>query len=307
MFKDSLPLISIITVNYKQTDVTLLLLESLRKCTYPNLEIIVVDNGSGQGMEPILRARYPEVLCITSVDNLGFAGGNNLGIQKSKGKYLFFINNDTEVEPNFLEPMVELMEKDPSIGLVSPKIIYFDTDHLIQYAGSTGINPFTGRGEKIGSFVKDTGQYNSTYETGLGHGAAMMIPRSVIGKVGMMPDIFFLYYEEHDWCEAIKRAGYKVFYVGQSLVYHKESVSVGKTSTLKTFYMTRNRILFLRRNNKFFALTSSLLFFTFLTVPKNTLKYILKANWDHLKAFYKGIGWNLTHFNVYGFPVLKAS
>ena len=307
MFKDALPLVSIITVNYKQTDVTLLLLESLRKSTYPNLEIIVVDNGSGQGIEPILKAQYPEAICITSPDNLGFAGGNNLGIEKSKGKYLFFINNDTEVEPGFLEPMVNLVENNPSIGLISPKIIYFDTDRLIQYAGSTGINPFTGRGEKIGSFVKDEGQYNTTYETGLGHGAAMLIPRSVIQKVGMMPDIFFLYYEEHDWCEAIKRAGYKVFYVGQSLVYHKESVSVGRTSTLKTFYMTRNRILFLRRNNTFLALTSSLLFFAFLTVPKNTLKYILKANWDHLKAFYKGIGWNLTHFNVHGFPILKTS
>jgi GT2 family glycosyltransferase len=307
MFSPSQPLVSIITVNYKQTEVTLLLLDSLSKCTYPNIEIIVVDNGSNQGLEQVLASSYPQVKCVNSTQNLGFAGGNNLGIAIAKGKHLLFLNNDTEVEPDFLEPMVELLETNPSIGMVSPKIIYFDTDHTIQYAGSTGINPYTGRGEKIGSFEKDQGQHNDTRETSLGHGAAMMLPRSVVEKVGMLPDIFFLYYEEHDWCEAIKRAGYKVFYTGKSIVYHKESISVGKASPLKTYYMARNRLLFLRRNNTGLALFTSVLFFVCLTIPKTTIKYLLKMQGEHLKAFYKGVSWNLFHYNIHGFPALSKA
>ncbi len=307
MFKDASPLVSIISVNYKQTDVTVQMIESLLRCSYPNIEILVVDNGSNEGLEDFLKVPYPHVTCITSKRNLGFAGGNNLAIPMAKGKYVLFLNNDTEVSPHFLEPLVKLMEEHSEVGLVSPKIIYYGTDHIIQYAGSTGINSFTGRGEKIGSFEVDKGQYDKIYETSLGHGAAMMIPKSVIEEVGMMPDIFFLYYEEHDWCEAIKRAGYKVFYVGLSVIYHKESVSVGRTSTLKTFYMTRNRLLFLRRNNHYLALLSSLFFFIFLTIPKNTLNYIRQAQWEHLKAFYKGIGWNMTHFKISGFPVLPKA
>ena len=301
----NLPLISIVTVNYKQTEVTIQLMDSLAKCTYPNIEIIVVDNGSNQGLESVLKKSYPNVKIITSIDNLGFAGGNNLGIEIAKGRHVLFINNDTEVTPDFLQPMVELLENDPKIGLVSPKLLYFDTENLIQYAGSTGINPYTGRGEKIGSFQKDNGQFNDVRETQLGHGAAMMIPLDVIKKVGMMPDIFFLYYEEHDWCEAIKRAGYKVFYTGKSVVYHKESVSVGRTSPLKTYYMARNRVLYLRRNNKKGPLVTSLLFFVLLTIPKTTLTHLIKAQWEHLQAFYKGVFWNLSHHNVHGFPVLK--
>jgi GT2 family glycosyltransferase len=304
MCKVEKPYVSVITVNYKQTEVTLQLLESLEKCSYTNTEIIVVDNGSHEGLERHIHSSFPGIICITSEENLGFAGGNNLGILQAKGKYLLFLNNDTEVDSQFLEPLVKLMESDPTIGFVSPKIIYYGTDNTIQYAGSTGINPFTGRGQKIGSFEEDKGQFNKIYETSLGHGAAMMIPRSVIEEVGMIPDIFFLYYEEHDWCEAIKRAGYKVFYVGDSVVYHKESVSVGRMSTLKTFYMTRNRLLFLRRNNKGVALIVSFLFFALFTIPKNSLLYILKAQWDHLKAFYRGIGWNFTHYHILGFPMI---
>lgn len=299
------PLVSIITVNYKQTDVTLQLLDSLARCTYPSLEIIVVDNGSGQGLHELLQTTYPTVKSIPSTLNLGFAGGNNLGIEQAKGTYLLFINNDTEVEPNFLEPMVQLFESESNLGMVSPKIIFYGTGGLVQYAGSAGINPVTGRAQEIKVYGKDEGQYDGTFETKLGHGAAMMIPRKVIQAVGMMPDIYFLYYEEHDWCEAIKRAGYRVFYTSRSVVYHKESISVGKESPLKTYYMARNRILYLRRNIKGIKFVSSLLFFICFTIPKTTLKYIKDLKWMHLREFYRGMSWNLFHYRVHGLPRMK--
>ncbi|HTF81421.1 MAG TPA: glycosyltransferase family 2 protein [Cytophagales bacterium] len=299
------PLVSVISVNYKQTGVTIDFLRSLSKISYSNIEVLLVDNGSGQDLPEKVAQQFPWVQLIVSKENLGFAGGNNLAIERAKGKYLLFLNNDTELEPDFLEPLVHAMEQEPTLGLVSPKIIYYD-NRLIQYAGAIGISPYTGRGSKIGHLEVDQGQYDESKYTDLGHGAAMMIPIRVVKEVGMMPDIFFLYYEEHDWCEMIKRAGYKVKYVGQSKVYHKESVSVGRESPLKTYYMTRNRLLFMRRNYSGFPLVMSMLFFIFLAVPKNTIKFAMKSK-ALLSSFYKGITWNLTHFsNLKYTPRLNA-
>jgi GT2 family glycosyltransferase len=110
-----------------------------------------------------------------------------------------------------------------------------------------------------------------------------------------MDEMFFLYYEELDWSERIRKAGYEVYVDPNALVFHKESVSVGKVSTLKTHYLNRNRILFMRRNKNLLQITLFYIFLAFATVPKNTIVFILKGQWDHLKAFYRAIYWNLTN------------
>jgi GT2 family glycosyltransferase len=289
------PLVSIITVNYNQLIHTCALLESLRKISYPSIEIIVVDNHSAENPQKKIQAEFPEVILVLSESNLGFAGGNNLGIEKAKGKYLLFINNDTEVDAEFLEPLVDMFEHNPKAGIASPKIIYYNTDNIIQYAGCYRINPYTGRNKRIGYKEKDLGQHDTLRETDLAHGAAMMVPRTVIDKAGEMPAIFFLYYEELDWCEAIKNCGYSIYVVPASKVYHKESMSVGKNSTLKTYYMTRNRLLFMRRNTKGVTKLSWILFFLIFSIPKNIAGYILKREIDQLKAFWRGFVWNVTH------------
>jgi len=293
----SFPRVSIITINYNQAKVTCELLDSLRKLTYPDVEVIVVDNFSAEDPTEIITSQYPEVKFIRSNKNLGFAGGNNLGVGTSTGKYLFFLNNDTEAHPGFLEPLVELFETNPKAGVASSKILYHNSGETIQYAGSTCINPFTGRNKRVGFMEKDRGQHDIQKETDLAHGAAMMVPRSVIDKVGMMPEFFFLYYEEVDWCESIKKAGYKIFYVPASKVYHKESMSVGKKSTLKTYYMTRNRVLFMRRNTSGAKKLTWIFFFLLFSLPKNALTYLLKRETDHAKAFWKGLLWNITHLS----------
>jgi GT2 family glycosyltransferase len=291
----SAPLVSIITINYNQAHHTCALLASLRTISYSNIEIIVVDNHSIESPEKVIREEFPEAILILSKTNLGFAGGNNLGIALAKGKYLLFINNDTEVEKGFLEPLVNLFETNPRAGIASPKILYYQSDETIQYAGCYRINPYTGRNKRIGYKEKDLGQHDTLRETDLAHGAAMMVPKSVIAEVGVMPEIFFLYYEELDWCEAIKNHGYSTFVVPASKVYHKESMSVGKNSTLKTYYMTRNRLLFMRRNTKGLTKLSWIIFFLIFSIPKNTCKYILNRDIEHLKAFWKGFIWNVTH------------
>jgi GT2 family glycosyltransferase len=292
------PLVSIISINYNQVQVTGELLASLRQVTYPNIEILVVDNASPHEDPGMLEQVYPEIKLIRSAVNLGFAGGNNLAIAQATGKYLLFLNNDTEVAPGFLEPLVNLFETNALAGCASPKIIYHGTDNLIQYAGSMGINSWTGRSKTIGQFEKDQGQHNTSRLTSLIDGAAMMIPRKVIQQVGLMPELYFLYYEELDWCETIKRNGYTCHYVAASRIYHKESVSVGKASVLKTYYIHRNRLLFIRRNLQGWPFCTSALVFLLVAMPKLCLLYGLKGEWKHFRAIWRGLKWHLHNPNL---------
>lgn len=299
MNTNSFPLVSIITVNYRQEAITMDLMHSLAKITYPNFEVIVVDNASEKCIEFQLLEILPRTTYIQSPKNLGFAGGNNLGIKVAKGEYMLFLNNDTEVEKNFLEPLVELLVSNPKIGLVSPRLIYHNSGNTIQYAGASRIHPLTGRGHKIGWMEKDQGQYNEIRKTQLGHGAAMLIPTKVIEEVGLMPEEFFLYYEEHDWTEQIKRAGYEVYYNGLSKIYHKESVSVGRYSDLKVYYLTRNRILFIKRNSKGITRWLSLAFFYGIATPKNLLKHSIRREWSFFKAFLGGLGFDAYKLEIH--------
>lgn len=287
------PLVSLVTINYNQTEVTRELLRSLKKITYPHLEIIVVDNASEDDSCLSLKQEYPEITLIQNKTNLGFAGGNNTGIRIAKGEYILLINNDVEVTTGFLEPLVDVFHSHPKAGMVSPKIVYHNRNELIQYAGSNGINPWTGRGKKIGGLEQDNGQYDYTAETHLVHGACMMVSRELIRKIGLLYEDYFLYYEEHDWAEHAKRQGFKIFYTGRSKIYHKESISTGKNSPLKTYYLTRSRLMFLKRNTTFPKNISSLAMFILLAIPKNIFMFLSKLDFKNLKAFSAGILWHI--------------
>jgi GT2 family glycosyltransferase len=294
--KASDELISIITVNFNQAKVTCELLESLHHITYKNIEIIVVDNASKEDAS-VIKKQYPEVNLISSDKNLGFAGGNNLGLRSAQGKYILFINNDVEVAPNFLEPLVARLSHLDTTAAVSPKIKYFTPGTTIQYAGSYAVNPFTLRNTHIGTGEVDHGQYNEPRLTSYAHGACMLVKKSVIDMIGSMDDQFFLYYEEQDWCERMNRNGFHIFYVPQSEVLHKESISTGKNSPLKTYYLSRNRILFARRNFKGYQFLISMLYLAFISVPKNVLS--LYKEKEKMSAYFAGIFWNFTHGKNY--------
>jgi GT2 family glycosyltransferase len=287
------PLVSIITVNYDHCAVTCQLLASLRRITYPSVEIIVVDNASPNEDPGMIRKNYPEVTLIRSSKNLGFAGGNNLGIRQAKGEYILLLNNDTEVDPGFLEPLVGKLESDSRIGAVSPQIRFFHHPDTFQYAGSTPINPYTVRSHGIGYKEKNQGQYDRDAQTAFVHGAAMLVPVRVIRSVGLMAECFFLYYEELDWGNRIRKAGYDLWFVHNSVVRHKESVTTGKLSPLKIYYMNRARLIYLRRNISGVTFLIALLFQVFISVPKNTARYTLFGTRGQLRAYLSAIGWHL--------------
>ncbi len=288
------PKVSIITINFNGTAVTAELLQSLEKITYPDIEVVVVDNSTKTpGHE--LPIRFPWIKYLETGENRGFAGGNNQGIELATGDYIFLLNNDTEVAPDFLEPLVARMQSDTTIGVVCPKILYFDEPDTIQFAGFLPINPITGRGFSIGYLEKDKGQYNEARPTSRAHGAAMMFSRAAMEKVGLMAELFFLYYEEMDYCERFKRAGYTIWYEPKSKIWHKESISTGKGSTLKTYYYGRNRLLYLRRNTFGFQRVLMYLYYFIIAVPKNLLGYLIKGDTAHLKAFWQGLAWNFSN------------
>lgn len=296
----STPLISIITLNYNQIKVTCEFLESTKLLTYPNYEIILVDNASKENPTELIKKNYPNVKLIVNDKNLGFTGGNNVGMQAAKGEFLFIVNNDTEVTNDLLERMLEAFEVDENIGVVSPKIMDFYEKNVIQYAGYSEINPFTGRGKnKVGLKIIDNGQHDIPKYTDYAHGAAMLVKKKVVDDVGVLPEHFFIYYEELDWSAHIRRAGFKIYYYPKAVIYHKESMTMGKESAIKAYYHNRNRILFMRRNASLFQFIVFFFFLLFTIIPKNTIKYILNGQFTHLKMFYKGLIWNLTHSKDY--------
>lgn len=287
------PLVSIITVSYNHPEVTMDLLHSLQKISYKPVEIFVIDNASPKDDPSPIRDKFPEIHFIRLSENIGFAGANNVGIKLAKGKYVLLLNNDTEVPSGFLEPLVQKMEANPQIGVVSPKIKFYHFPDTIQYAGVTPFHPLTIRTKGLGYGKPDKGQFEIDTKTAFAHGAAMMVSMSAIKKAGVLPDVYFLYYEELDWCEAIRRAGYEVWYVHNSTVLHKESVSTGRLSPLKIYYMSRARLIFLQRNSKFPLLWFSVLYQILVAIPKNLTFFLLKGQFDLFGAYWRALLWNL--------------
>ncbi len=289
------PLISIITLTWNQTPITLAFLESTRKLNYRNFEILVCDMGSDvDPTEEINALNFPNTRVLRSEKNLGFSGGNNWGIRQAKGEYIFIVNNDTEVTPDLLDVLLEPFFTNSEIGVTCPKIRFFHHPDVIQYAGFNPINIFTGRTTAVGSLEKDNGQHDVSGYTYGAHACAMLVKREVIEKVGIFPEKFFIYYEEWDWSSRIIKAGFKIFYQAKGLIYHKESITMGKKSAIKVYYHTRNRILFMRRNTNTFQFFVFIVFFTFLAAPKAIFKFAVSKQFQHLKSYVKGITWNLT-------------
>lgn len=284
------PLLSFITVCYNGITDTCALIESIHKIIHSvSYEIIVVDNASREDEATIIKAHYPTVITLRSQQNLGFSGGNNLGLEIAQGRYLFLINNDTYFESDGIQALIDRLESNPQIGAVSPKIRFAFSPQHIQFAGYTQLSNITMRNEPIGMGHPDDGSFETPHPSPYLHGAAMLIKREVIDRTGLMPEIYFLYYEELDWCTAMTRAGYTLWYEPHCTVFHKESQSTGQQSPLRTFYLTRNRLLYAWRNFTGMRCLLSILYQMTVAAGKNSLVYFLKHRVDLASAVWKGV------------------
>ena len=282
--------LSIITINYNGLKDTCELIESL-PLEDKSLEVIVVDNASMEDEASIIVCRYPQVKVIRSEQNLGFAGGNNLGIKAAQGKYLFFINNDVILKPQTsdIRHLISRLETDDKIGAVCPKIRFAWGDNPIQFAGYTPLSRYTMRNRSIGFGETDKGQYDTAHSTPYAHGAAMMVKREAIEKVGFMPECYFLYYEELDWSMMFTRTGYSIWYEPACTIYHKESQTTGQNSPLKTYYLTRNRLLFVKRNIQGLRRYITYTYLLLVVAPRDICKYILHRQFNLVSATINGI------------------
>ena len=279
--------VSIITINFNGLSDTCALIESIP--FNDDLEVIVVDNSSEKDEASLISAKYSQIKVIRSPQNLGFAGGNNLGIKAARGKYLFFINNDTIFKEFNVQALIDRLESSPEIAIVCPKIRFAWGSHPIQYAGYTPLSNITVRNQAIGFGEEDHDQYDIAHPTPYAHGAAMLIKREALEKVGLMPECFFLYYEELDWSMMFTRAGYEIWYDPACTVYHKESRATGQHSPLRTYYIVRNRLLLVKRNWR--GVTKFLAYAYLLGAVglRDVIRNSITGKWDILKATLKGI------------------
>jgi GT2 family glycosyltransferase len=235
----SSPLISVVVLNWNGYRVVDQCLKSLQDQTYRNLEIIVVDNASTDGSAELIRNRFPDVKLIVNERNLGFAGGNNVGIRASTGRYIMMLNNDTRIDPNCVEELKRYIDKDERYGACASKILLEFENNLIDAAGIVvcpdGLAIGRGRLEK-GNL------YDEVSEVFFASDCACLLRRELLEDIGLYDEDFFAYADETDMGWRARLAGWKCVYNPRAVVYHFHSASSGAYSPLKAFLVERNRI-----------------------------------------------------------------
>lgn len=268
------PLVTIVIVNWNGQEFIKNCLDSIQQITYEFFNVIVVDNASTDDSCAMVERRFPTVTLIRNKENLGFAGGNNIGIRyalQDNADYVLLLNNDTVVSKDFLNSLINVAESDERIGILGSKVLLMDQPNVICFAG--GKRRWTSEWAHIGLGDKDNSIYNDTKETDYIYGCAMMVRRSVLEDVGMFDERYFVYVEEIDLNLRAKKAGYKLVYVPQSVVWHKVAGSDvhGRVSPFRQYYMTRNNLLLLKIHGT--ALDKFL--FAVFVFPKWALKSVI--------------------------------
>ena len=283
--------LSIITVNYNGFKDTCQLIESIRKhIRSVRYEIIVVDNASVRNEAHMLQEQYSFIRVLRSEVNRGFAGGNNLGIPVAQGKYVFFLNNDTYVTDDHFRDLINALESHPNAAAVSPLIRYANDDSQpVQFAGFTPLTRYTLRNSGKGVGDVNIEKYMTSSQNPYLHGAAMLVKREALCNVGVLPEMYFLYFEELDWSESLVRSGYTLHYEPCCTIYHKESQSTGVNSPLKIFYMTRNRFLFAYRNRTVTERYICYLYLLCIVLPRDVFRHLAYFHFQHAKAAVRGV------------------
>lgn len=283
--------LTFITVNYNGLEDTKALLQSIRDAKLSiDYAVVVVDNGSKVDEWVLLKSSFPEILGLRSEANLGFAGGNNLGLDFVETDYYYFINNDTllpEGADKQIQDMLAFMASDTSIGGISPKIKYVEESNMLQYAGCTPLSAVTLRNQQIGYQEEDRGQYQGIIEVPYLHGAAMLISKVALQETGPMPEFYFLYYEEVDWCYSIRQK-FSLYYYPKAEILHKESASTGMDSPFKTYYLVRNRLFFAYRHRAGITCFMAVLYLSLVNIVKG-IALFLKGLREHSKATFRGM------------------
>jgi len=233
------PLITTVILNWNGKEYLQSCIRSVKEQTYPNLEIILIDNASTDGSIEMVKSIFHDLQVIVNPKNLGYGGGNNQGIRAARGKYIFILNNDTELEEECMKQLWQSIEMDQRIGATTPKILLYDQRDTLDAAGLTiypdGLS--IGRGR-----LENHEKYSQREEVFFGSGCASLFRKEMLEEIGLFDEDFFAYAEDTDLGWRARLAGWKAFYVPEAIVYHHHSKKFGTYSPLKAFLVERNRI-----------------------------------------------------------------
>ena len=268
--------------------------------TYLNFEVIVVDNGSSDGTKAYVEENWPEAEVYRSEQNLGYSGGFNFGLEyafRQRGAdYVLITNNDVKADPQAVSALVKTAEKSETIGFVTGKVFYFDAPELFQTAGYTE-DPLTGMVQHRGQKEADRGQYAQDEPLVSSDDVFMLVRREVYEQVGGYDTNFFIQGEQWDWQERGKKKGFEVYFSAGAKIWHKESMTIGRTSAFKLFYDLRNNliVIFEHKSARQFARYFWKSFKHQFII--GGLKHFLKARFTHayssVAGFLSGFMWVL--------------
>lgn len=245
--------IAVVILNWNGRKMLERFLPSVTQHTTGNAEVVIADNGSTDDSLAFLQQHYPTLRVIALDKNYGFAGGYNRALEQIEADYFVLLNDDVEVTPHWLDPVVEAMQADEHVAVAQPKLLMLDKRDTFEYAGGAGgfIDclgyPFC-RGRLFTSLERDNGQYDDQREIFWASGAAMFVKSAVWRELGGLDDDFFAHMEEIDFCWRAKNKGYKVLCVPQSTVYHLGGGTLPKSSPFKTQLNFRNNLSMLYKN-----------------------------------------------------------
>jgi len=247
------PLVSIVILNWNGKKLLQKFLPFVLESTYVNKRIIIVDNASTDDSIAFLKVQFPMVEILINVSNEGFAKGYNTALKLVQSDYYILLNNDVEVTPGWIEPVIALMESDVTIAACQPKIMCYKNRNYFEFAGACGGwmdnlgYPFA-RGRVFDVLEKDYGQYDTAEPCFWASGAALFVKATCYHAVGGLDEFFFAHQEEIDFCWRLQLAGYKVYVQPASVVYHIGGGTLAKENSLKTFLNFRNNLVMLVKN-----------------------------------------------------------
>ncbi len=291
------PSIAVILVNWKKYNLTSKCIDSLNKSNYKNFKIILVDNEYSEKSLIDLRNKHKELIVFKEKNNLGFAGGNNIGIRyalENDYDYIMLLNNDTEVTENFILPLVERMEKNLFLAAVQPLILNFSNKSIIWNAGGK-LNKFLG----LTSTRLNNNKLNSSIVfddyTDWISGCCILIKSEILTKVGLLDEKFFNYYEDVDWSLRMKNLGYDLGFVKESIIYHHGSSSSknkknkeGVISSKIHYFNIRNHILLLKKHKNLFNFFG-IVFFQIIKITSYIFYFLIRFRFNKLTMVLKGL------------------
>jgi GT2 family glycosyltransferase len=278
-------------------------LDSLLRSSYPNYEIIVIDNNSSDDSVAFIAQNYEQLKLIRMERNEGYSRAYNLAFKHAKGKYFVLLNFDVITDHNWLTPLVQAAEKDSNIAALQPKLLSTIDKGYFEYAGASGgyIDkygyPFL-RGRIFYTIEKDNGQYNSEADVFWTSGAALFIRSQVLIKSGSLDEDFFLHMEEIDLCWRLNLLGYRLKVIPESIIFHHVGASLPQGSFMKYYWNHRNNIIMLIKNlerKKILKTLIGRLFFDLINIKYSIL---LRRDLNHAFAILKAYGWIVTHFKL---------